>query len=160
MDLQTHPYSRFSDRRKKLQKDMLVRVPQKILVDEGGYTQKMVSMLAGGHCPVTLYTAFDWAQIQSEHVDDSYALVSTIAEETRALVLPPRAKPKGWRMAEFALVVTAFGQFLIISEKVARGEKLTDSEMRQLEIHSSEIANIVNAVRDQAQRDRQENNKE
>lgn len=150
-----HPQTRFLDRYKKLQKDLLVVGPQKPLIFEGGYTQQMVSMLANGHCPVTLYTAFDWARIQND-----YRLVSAVAEETRALVLPPRPKLKRWRMAEFALVVTAFGQFLIISEKVARGERLSDAEMRLLEQASSDIKNIAEAVQDQARQDRQEENKE
>lgn len=146
----------FSEYDRELQARYAVTWPHRKLASATRLKPQTVSAIACAINPLTLFRGFQFAGVQGD-----YRLLSSLSERIGGTFLPPRAPiPTRFTPAMFSQVVTNFGQFLIIAEKVARGVALTDAEMRLLESCSHEIETVVGTVREHARQDRKPHSNE
>ncbi len=141
--------TRWNERDRELQSRYAVLWPHRKLAAAVGLQPQTISALASAVYPLSVFKAFDLASIQQD-----FRLLAALAERAGAVILPHRTPTTVWRTTEFSQVVTSFGRFLILSEKVARGARLTDAEMRELEGCARDIEDILTTVKQQARQDR------
>lgn len=123
------PLSRFSDTDRALQTRYLVTRPTSPVARRSGLTSQTVNALKRGDYPVSVFRAYQFAEIQQD-----FRLVTILAERAGAILLPRHPSIVHWSNVQLlAQFVISFGRFLVLAEKIREGVILEDDEDREAE---------------------------
>ena len=134
------------------QRQTLISGVPKQVAEDVGCSLPWIWRLSRGQFPPNVYLAFDLARVQQD-----WTFLCGLAERAGALLHIPAPRldkrPVILLLADLAL---SFGRFFELTEKLQRGEQLSDEEQQDLEREGEAAKERIDAIIARSRKKRQE----